>query len=450
MINTFFQYKENKITIQCKSEEKLRNICQRFISKIGSDINSKIFIYDGRVINLESLLKDEIDLEKVEENEIVISVFDNIATINYNYEGRESKVIINPNEDFISKIFSKLKKKFGRAEILYNGNRISQEDYNKNFLQLSNKVDQNQNTMNILIQDFNEDDENNQENENQVNKNDEEKNTKNEKKKKNKNKIQNIQEDENEKIFFVRDLNKFLRSIYSYSILQFLCIGIFVFLGFELEFYKIFTGSQKVILWTFIVITIGASFLSGSFFDEDLELRISSIPKYSIIIYVPIIILYCFLLTIFIDNHNYIIGVLILFLVNFICNYFYSFFFNRYRGYIIFFINLIANTICMIILYYTLFSEPDKNTIIIISIIALIMILYASSFNFIAKRKFNDEEIVFAIMIFDYLFFFPVANIIGIVLLLGLIALILAIVILILALYPVFYLIYEFFLSLFC
>jgi len=125
MINTFFQYKENKVIIQCKSEEKLRNICQRFISKIGSDINSKIFIYDGRVINLESLLKDEIDLEKVEENEIVITVFDNIVTINYNYEGRESKVIIKPNENFIFKIFRKLKKKFGKVAILYNGNKIS-------------------------------------------------------------------------------------------------------------------------------------------------------------------------------------------------------------------------------------------------------------------------------------------------------------------------------------
>ena len=125
MINTFFQYKENKVIIQCKSEEKLRNICQRFISKIGSDINSKIFIYDGRVINLESLLKDEIDLEKVEENEIVITVFDNIVTINYNYEGRESKVIIKPNENFIFKIFRKLKKKFRKVAILYNGNKIS-------------------------------------------------------------------------------------------------------------------------------------------------------------------------------------------------------------------------------------------------------------------------------------------------------------------------------------
>jgi len=77
------------------------------------------------VINLESLLKDEIDLEKVEENEIVITVFDNIVTINYNYEGRESKVIIKPNENFIFKIFRKLKKKFGKVAILYNGNKIS-------------------------------------------------------------------------------------------------------------------------------------------------------------------------------------------------------------------------------------------------------------------------------------------------------------------------------------
>jgi len=445
MINTFFQYKENKVIIQCKSEEKLRIICQRFISKIGSDINSKIFIYDGRVINLESLLKDEIDLEKVGENEIVISVFDNIATISYNYEGRESKVIINPNEDFISKIFSKLKKKFGRAAILYNGNRISQEDYNKNFLQLSNKVDQNERSMHLLIQDFNEEDENNQENENenQVNKNDEEQNNKNEEENKN----QNIQEEENKKIFLVIDLNKFLRSIHSCFILQFLCIGIFVFSGFKFEFYKKFTESLKAILWTFIVTTLVASFISSGCFDE--ENRVTSTTKFNTIIYVPIISFYCFLLTIFIDNYNYIIGVLILFLVNFICSYFYSFCFNKYRGYLIFFMNLIASTICMIILYYTLFSEPDKNTIIIISIIALIMILYVTVFNFEAKRNFNDEESIYAVMVFNYIIFFPVLIIISLALCLGFLALILGIAIPIFALMLAFYLLYEFYISLF-
>jgi len=297
--------------------------------------------------------------------------------------------------------------------------------------------------MNILIQDFIEEDENIQENENHINKNDEENNAKNEEE----NKIQNIQEDENEKIFFVRDLNKFLRSIHSYFINQFLCIGILVLHGFEFEFYKIFTGSLKAILWTFIIITVVASFISASFLYK--EIRFSSFPKNSIIIYVPIISLYCFLLTIFIDNYNYIIGVLILFLVNFICSYFYSFCFNTYRGYIIFFMNLIANTICMIILYYTLFSEPDKNTIIIISIIALIMILYVTAFNFEVKRNFNDEEIFYAVMIFDYIFFFPVAIIIGLALILGSLAFTLGIAIPIFGLTLVFYLFYEFYLSLF-
>ena len=35
------------ITIQCSTEDKIKHICQKYVTKIGSNINSLIFLYGG-------------------------------------------------------------------------------------------------------------------------------------------------------------------------------------------------------------------------------------------------------------------------------------------------------------------------------------------------------------------------------------------------------------------
>ena len=52
-MNAIFSYKEIKIYIQCNLEDKISNICQKFSNKIGQDIESKIFIFMGKVLNLD-------------------------------------------------------------------------------------------------------------------------------------------------------------------------------------------------------------------------------------------------------------------------------------------------------------------------------------------------------------------------------------------------------------
>ena len=51
--NAVFNYKENKIIIQCNSDDKMINICKKFSAKIDADVNSKIYIYNGNLLNLD-------------------------------------------------------------------------------------------------------------------------------------------------------------------------------------------------------------------------------------------------------------------------------------------------------------------------------------------------------------------------------------------------------------
>ena len=57
MAEVIFIYKRNKITIQCSKEEKIKNICNKYASKIDKNINSLYFLYRGNQIKLELTFK---------------------------------------------------------------------------------------------------------------------------------------------------------------------------------------------------------------------------------------------------------------------------------------------------------------------------------------------------------------------------------------------------------
>lgn len=52
--NAIFILDGINIIIQCTKEEKMKNICQRYSTKIQKNINSLIFMYGGNKLNLES------------------------------------------------------------------------------------------------------------------------------------------------------------------------------------------------------------------------------------------------------------------------------------------------------------------------------------------------------------------------------------------------------------
>ena len=55
MISVNFELNNIETAIQCKANEKMKNICNYFVNKVGKDIKSLFFIYDGKILN-ENLL----------------------------------------------------------------------------------------------------------------------------------------------------------------------------------------------------------------------------------------------------------------------------------------------------------------------------------------------------------------------------------------------------------
>ena len=46
-----FTFNGQKTIIQCDKNEKMKNICNRFSLKIGKEMNSLIFIYNGNSLD---------------------------------------------------------------------------------------------------------------------------------------------------------------------------------------------------------------------------------------------------------------------------------------------------------------------------------------------------------------------------------------------------------------
>ena len=95
MAEAIFNYNGMDTRIQCKKEEKMKDICEKFGIKMQADINKLIFIYGGGIINMEikyEELGNEIDKENKQKR---ILVYDN----NTNVEEKrmiESKDVICP------------------------------------------------------------------------------------------------------------------------------------------------------------------------------------------------------------------------------------------------------------------------------------------------------------------------------------------------------------------
>ena len=76
MIKVIFDYKGSKIVIQSNNEDKMKDVCERYIYKIAIDISEIYFIYNGSVVNHELKIKEHMN-ECDKENKIMnILVFD--------------------------------------------------------------------------------------------------------------------------------------------------------------------------------------------------------------------------------------------------------------------------------------------------------------------------------------------------------------------------------------
>ena len=96
MFKVYFEFEGKAIIIQCKENDKMKQIFKKFIEKINVDITSLYFMYSGNIINNDELLLGEIinDIDK-RVNQIKIIVVKKDAD-NSNIYLEKSKEIICP------------------------------------------------------------------------------------------------------------------------------------------------------------------------------------------------------------------------------------------------------------------------------------------------------------------------------------------------------------------
>ena len=71
MAEIIFNYKGNEIEIQCNLNEKIKNIFNKYETKIGMDISKLYFIYNGNIIDDNNLILNEIINEEDKRRKIL-------------------------------------------------------------------------------------------------------------------------------------------------------------------------------------------------------------------------------------------------------------------------------------------------------------------------------------------------------------------------------------------
>ena len=77
MSNVIFIFNGAQTTIQCLPGDKMGDICKRYSSKLGINIDSLYFLYDGNIINFKSSFKEHINSADKESNKMKILVYQN-------------------------------------------------------------------------------------------------------------------------------------------------------------------------------------------------------------------------------------------------------------------------------------------------------------------------------------------------------------------------------------
>ena len=73
--NVFFNLNGINLTIQCTTEDKMEDICQKYSAEINKNINSLMFLYEGNKVNFELSFKDQANSIDRENHEMKISVY---------------------------------------------------------------------------------------------------------------------------------------------------------------------------------------------------------------------------------------------------------------------------------------------------------------------------------------------------------------------------------------
>ena len=75
--NVSFDFEGRFVKIQCSTDDKMKDICQKYVNKIGRNLNSLIFLYGGSNLNFELSFKYQANVLDKERNEMCVLVYKN-------------------------------------------------------------------------------------------------------------------------------------------------------------------------------------------------------------------------------------------------------------------------------------------------------------------------------------------------------------------------------------
>ena len=424
MSNVNFDYKGNKIIIQCNPEDKLYKICTKFASKINEPVEAKIYIYNNQLLNLEKTLSEQLKESNKENEEITISVNDiaknDTVSIKYNFNGVEKELQVKRDENFLEIIKGLVKKPI---DILFGGRAADKGDFDKNFEQLANKYEKERNQMNVLVlersnsMNSNEEEakEKNKEN-NIINDNDEEEELNKE------NKEDNVKNGVNTFIDLLAKYNRyneinnkikkmkyFLSKFFLLLFAQYILIGGLVFLGcyFKLNslLYKNETNSLSAFIPSIILLHF-IFFYNYCYISQESESKMKSI-LIIIILYILTISLLLILLSNFVA-YEYILYTLALICLDLFINIILNLLYFFGRDILFFFATLVFKSGGLTLIYFYFLENKDITTLVVIGIISLYFDIFITSYkNEIDINNF-ESQYGFRLIELDLRFFAPV------------------------------------------
>ena len=75
--NALFTLDGCDLIIQCSKEDKMRDICQKYATKVNENLNSLLFLYGGSRINFELKFKEQANSLDIDNNKMSILVYKN-------------------------------------------------------------------------------------------------------------------------------------------------------------------------------------------------------------------------------------------------------------------------------------------------------------------------------------------------------------------------------------
>ena len=72
-----FVYEGREVIIQCIKDEKMKDICQKYVNKINKDINSLVYLYGGNQLNFNLNYNEQANIIDKERNIMKVLVYDN-------------------------------------------------------------------------------------------------------------------------------------------------------------------------------------------------------------------------------------------------------------------------------------------------------------------------------------------------------------------------------------